>query len=90
MFRVTRRVDTNIKYQIAVEIPCAESREQNLECRGDRTMICIADRECLFIIPRGRALGAVIVIKFQTELDIADERPIAMNHRTKINEARWR
>jgi hypothetical protein len=59
----------------------SENREQNLECRGDSTMICIADRKCLFISRCGRALGAVIFLKFQAE---PDEGPIAMNHIVEV------
>lgn len=36
-----------------------------------------------------RARPAVIVIKYQAEPDVANKSPIAINHRTRINEARW-
>ena len=96
MFCIARLIDANVEYQIALGNPCAENREQVLERCCDRTLIGIANTNCLdqliYIDTRPvtrRALGAVLVIKLQAEPDIADESPVAMNHGTEISEARW-
>lgn len=69
MLRVTKRVNTDIEYQIALGLPCTEHREQVLERRGDRTVICIADSEGLVILivcerfVARRVCGVVLVVE---------------------------
>lgn len=41
MFRVARRVDNDIEYPMAVRLTFAENREQILEFRGVKTVICV-------------------------------------------------
>jgi hypothetical protein len=91
MLRVARRVNTDIQFQVALGLPCAEGQEQVMYCRNNNAVVryfVIGPMVYIIIHTSGSStLGTIILPKFQREPDVFDESSVTASHRTKVGDA---